>query len=511
MAGPATSISKTGILIESWGAAPIPVPWTLPTVTPAEAAQRAGRIVMAAASSAARLAVGRLCQRPGSHDIAVEASRMFEGLGSTFAKLGQIVAATPGMFGEPVSEIFRSCLDAGPALAADVVQEAIESEFGRPIDQLFSSFDPEPIGRASLAVVHRATTTQGQPVAVKVLRPGIEGTIAADLTLVMPACKFVADNTGLEMAEAFDTALQGLRQQLAEELDLRNEAATLEHQRDLLDGHGLTYLTVPATVPNLSCRRVLTMELLDGVPVDDARAIAAYGYDPKPRVEELVRYWFTSVIRDGCFHGDIHAGNLLLLRDGRLALIDWGILGRLNGPAHSFFLRVLEGALGDVTAWADMAELLEEVYGPTLTQSLGIAPDDLASLFQSTITPAFTTPFGERTMAEAISQFGPDSTLLNSGKQGPRRPVERLQALARNRRRRRTANAHGGNDSAFNHGMMLMAKQMMFFDLYGHLYLEDMSLLDDGDFYSALLAEDKGRPYGGDGAGTLREDRRTRD
>jgi hypothetical protein len=461
----------------------------LPSVSLTEVVGRAGSIAAAAAEGAGRVAGRRLCGRARPHDAVLEVSRGFERLGSTFAKLGQIVAATPGMFGEHVSEVFRSCLDAGPVVPAHVVRAAVEQDLGRRLNDMFSSFDPAPIGQASLAVVHRAVTINGRPVAVKVLRPGIEATIAADLALVMPACRFVADQTGSLIAGTLETALQGLRQQLAEELDLRNEAATLSHQGQLLEGYRPSYLTVPATFPALSGRRVLTMELLDGVPVDDAAAIAAFGFDPKPRLEELIRYWLASVIRDASFHGDIHAGNLMLLRDGRLALIDWGIVGHLDGAAHAFFRRMLEGALGDDTAWGELVALLEEIYGPVLHQSMGVTSDALPELFRTVMGPSLTTPFGELSMADAISNLGPDSPLFNPDSGPSRGPIERFQGLAKNRQLRRTMNDTGANDTSFNHGMMLLAKQMMFFDRYGHLYLEDVSLLNDRDFYVALLNE----------------------
>src|SRR5205085_3504488 len=133
--------------------------------------------------------------------------RAFESLGATYLKLGQIVASSPGMFGEAIATEFRTCLDTGSAVPFDQVRRAVENDLCRPLETMFTSFDPDPIGRASLAVVHRATTLDGCDVAVKVLRPGIEDVIATDLALMTPLFELLADQLGMEIAGSLHMAL----------------------------------------------------------------------------------------------------------------------------------------------------------------------------------------------------------------------------------------------------------------------------------------------------------------
>jgi ubiquinone biosynthesis protein len=152
-----------------------------------------------------------------------------------------------------------------------------------PLDEAFWSFSETPIGRASISVVHKATTRDGRRVAVKVLRPGIEHQVARDLDLFQPLLELVAKQTGEYAAGQLLAMFQGFRVQIGEELDLRNEARAMAHYGRLLAQVELHRVTVPEVFTELSGPRVLTMEFFDGVPVDDLTTVAGYGYDPACR------------------------------------------------------------------------------------------------------------------------------------------------------------------------------------------------------------------------------------
>jgi ubiquinone biosynthesis protein len=260
----------------------------------------------------------------------------------------------------------------------DEVRGMVELALGAPLASAFAEFEEAPIGSASIAVVHRARLHGGRRVAVKVLRPDIEAQVATDLRLMGPLFDFLAFRVGIPEAGQLVRQLDGFREQLAEELDLRNEARAMIHHRELLAHLGLSMIVVPEPLPALSGQCVLTMEYLDGIPIDDVAGIAAHGLEPRPLLEQLVRAWFITALRDGTFHGDVHAGNLLLLHDKRVGVLDWGIVGRLDAHTHQFLRRSIEGALGDESAWDDVARELLAAYGPALIESLGLDERTLA-------------------------------------------------------------------------------------------------------------------------------------
>src|SRR4029079_13417606 len=145
------------------------------------------------------------------------------------------------------------------------------------------------------------------------------------------------------------------------------------------------------------------MDFLDGVPIDDRAAIAALGLDPRPLLEELVRAWFITALRDGTFHADGHAGNILMLRDGRVGVVDWGIVGRLDAATLRFLRRTVEGGLGDESAWHDIADAFLENYGPALIDGLGLDRDGLAQFSRSIVEPMLTRPFGEVSLGKFLA------------------------------------------------------------------------------------------------------------
>jgi aarF domain-containing kinase len=412
---------------------------------------------------------------------------VYEELGGTFIKFGQIIASSPALFGDEVAEEFRACLDTGPRVRFSEIRQTIEDELGMGLREVFASIDPEPIGRASIAVVYRATLHDGRPVAVKVIRPGIEPLVAADLELMYPFFEVVARQTGDQMAGSALQLLDGFRDQIGEELDLRNEARSMVAFRALLQDVDLPLIAVPEPYPEFSGRGVLTMELFDGVPVDDLAKIEALGVDPVPLVAQVVRWFFITTVRWGAFHGDMHAGNMMLLRDGRIGVIDWGIVGRLDADTHRFFLRMLAAVLGEEDAWEDVTKHLISTYGPALQEAVGLNQGQLTLFIRSLVEPMLTKPFGQVSLASVL-QLTEAQVAKAQGVEAKQRSVRAtLRRLRYQRRVRRMADEVGGFRTSFDRGNFLLGKQLMYFERYGKLFLSDVPILNDREFLSSLL------------------------
>jgi hypothetical protein len=227
------------------------------------------------------------------------------------------------------------------------------------------------------------------------------------------------------------------------------------------------------------------MTLLDGVPIDDAAGIAALGVEPAPLVAACLRTWFVATLASGAFHGDIHAGNVLVRANGTVALLDWGIVGRLDDDMARFFRRMLEGALGDESAWPEIATHIEASYGSGIRQVLPDTDDDTFIAFvRSQIEPMLITPFGQvdlRTML--IGDGGVDGK-----RAGTRTRREAVRNWWEERRRQRILMGSEGYGGAFDRASFLLAKQLVYFERYGKQYLPDVPLIDDPAAFAELLA-----------------------
>ena len=430
--------------------------------------------------------------RTGSVDIAAFGRPLresFERVGGTFVKFGQIIASSPGLFGDELANEFRSCLDTGPVVPFDQVREVVEVELGRKLEEVFSEFDETPIGRASIAVVHRATLLDGTKVAVKVLRPGIEHLVATDLDVMQPLFDVLVRQTGAQIAGATLQQLDGLRVQIGEELDLRNEVRALQHFRELTIDAGLDKIVVPISYPEFSGRDVLTMEYLDGVPIDDLSQIESLGLNPAPVIDQLIRGFFTMTVRWGTFHGDVHAGNVMLLCDGRIGVIDWGIVGRLDPATHKFFVRLLAAVLGEEAAWRDVTDFVIANYGDELRQAVAMTDDEMALFMRSMIEPLLLRPFGEVSFADMLMTLQVRVAEANGVSWQHRSWKELLRRIRMQRRLHRLAMAGGGLMTEFDRANFLLAKQLMYFERYGRLYLQDRPILSEREFLQGLLDE----------------------
>jgi ubiquinone biosynthesis protein len=433
------------------------------------------------------VAAAKAMRRPtDSGDVGRRLRRAFDALGSTYLKFGQLIGSSPGAFGPAVADEFRGCLDTGPAVPFEAVRAAVERTTGKPLEETFATFKTEALASASIAVVHRAVLHDGREVAVKVVRPGIAEEVAIDLDVMEPLFKRLALQ-GVPIAGPLYRFLRGFRTQVAEELDLRNEARTMVHFASLVEGAGLDRIVIPEPLPELSGREVLVMSFLDGVAIDDLAAIEALGHDPAPLVQELLRCWFLTGIRFGMFHGDIHAGNLMLLRDGRIGMIDWGIVGRLDGPTHVLFRRFVEAVLGDATAWPEIMKFMSEMAPFAGGEGDDDEPREIPDEAKAEFEGLLTRPFGEVDLTGAFS--GPGNGPIGGGRraQGPRTKAERRERKARLKEMRQRVIGSGFADTGFAQANFMLFKQLLYFERYGKLYLADSALMGDREYLQHVL------------------------
>lgn len=448
------------------------------------AAQLTRRIALALGSLSRHMANARR-KGPLDRESAARAVRLtFDDLGGTFTKFGQLVASSPGIFGEEVADEFRGCLDSGPPVPFRVLRRAIEKDLGRPIDEIFAHIEREPLAAASLAVVHKATLLDGEEVAVKVLRPGIKRQLATDLATLRPIADFVGRQVAVGVAGTLPALVRGLGAQLSEEVDLQNEAQCIRWFRALIDGIGAEMIKVPEPRDELCGQRTLVMELIDGVPVDDEEAIAAMGVDPRPALKECLRAWFAGLLCLGAFHGDIHAGNLLVCPDGKMAVLDWGIVGRVDEDTAVFLRRLLEGNLGDDSAWPDVAAYIERQYGGGLAKALGLDDAGWTQFVRNYLEPMFQKPIGEVDLRQMLLGG------LDGGPKDDRKRDTKWDQLAywrEERRRMRMVMSSDGFDGGFDRATFLLGKQLIYFERYGKKYLPEVPLIDDPEAYRTLL------------------------
>jgi predicted unusual protein kinase regulating ubiquinone biosynthesis (AarF/ABC1/UbiB family) len=313
-------------------------------------------------------------------------------------------------------------------------------------------------------------------VVVKVVRPGVAGAVAADLALLRGIGPLLLRRAGDEFgARMLLPVLDALAEQLGEELDLRNEARAMELVAGLLDPVHLPDVVVPEVHADLSGDKVLTMTFLDGVPIDDPSAIEALGHDPTPRVEQIVRAWFLTLLRHGVFHGDVHAGNLLLLRDGRVGLIDWGIVGRLGADTHRAVRSMIGAALGDPVAMEELVDDMIATFGGLF--EVEVDRDLVRALVADVVGGLLTKPFGEVQLSTMLVPPTEHHAAI-TGREAPAQPsVAGLDAQA----------------ESFDRHMFLVAKQLLYFERYGKQYLSEVPLLHDEAFFWSLLEQDTAR------------------
>ncbi len=253
-----------------------------------------------------------------------------EELGPTFVKFGQILSSRRDVFDEALCEEFRKLQDEVPPFPGAEALKIVERELGRPLGEVFKTFDEKPVAAASMAQVHRATLLDGAEAAVKVQRPDITKVIEIDVAILQDVAHFL--ETHVEEIAVLNPV--GIAREFAKtielEMDFTSEARNMERFAKQFKGN--RWIRVPRVYREFSTGSVLTMEYLSGCRLDDPEQLRAQGVDPVRLAERISRLIFQQVFTHGFFHGDPHPGNATILPPGVLVLFDYGMMGTLSVP-----------------------------------------------------------------------------------------------------------------------------------------------------------------------------------
>ncbi len=318
----------------------------------------------------------------------------FETLGPTYIKLGQIISSGEGIFPPELVDQFKLLRDQVSPEPFNLVRETIESELGKDLESIFSEFDSTAIAAASIAQVHRGRLRTGEEVVVKVQRSTIGRVVRKDLAALSWFAPALVGRIPVASLANPPSLVQLFAETISEELDFRLEAANMLDIARILMETNQTSLVVPRPHPKYVTQKVLVMEKLSGFAWDDVAEMRNAGIDTSAVIRASMITLMEGALMFGIFHGDFHGGNLLVQPDGIVALLDYGITGRLSEPKRLAFLRLLMGAtindvriqvaalrdLGALPPDTDIEEVIEELglEGPPIDPTK-LTPEQLTA------------------------------------------------------------------------------------------------------------------------------------
>lgn len=319
-----------------------------------EADERAERILRTSPVTATSLVrIGRLAaltapelvpalRRRNAEAVVPVLARLSLHGGPTFVKLGQLISSMGFVLPDWVSEPFAGTRDAVPPADPAAIEQVLVSS---GITARLADWDPVPLASASVAQVHRATLADGRDVVLKVRRPGIVATVASDASWLLPALRLAESrDERLRIANLHGTVELMVRL-FAQEVDLRLEAANIVEMALVFERAGQS-IHLPTPIPGLVTRRALALEHIDGVSAASPEEVARFGHHAEELVRLAISGTLTSAMVDGVFHGDLHLGNVMVTPAG-LALIDFGIVGRLTSRQRRALLALLLAAINE--------------------------------------------------------------------------------------------------------------------------------------------------------------------
>jgi ubiquinone biosynthesis protein len=321
--------------------------------------------------------------------------KAIEKLGAKYIKLAQIISSGEGLFPTELVNEFKKCRDQVPPQSWDTVKLIVEQDLGARLEDVFTTFEQQSLAAASIAQVHRATLLTGEVVVVKVQRAQVSELVRRDLRVMAWIAPFMIGRIKVAALANPPALVELFAETIVEELDFRMEASNMIDVSMMLHDLNQEAYIVPRPHPTLVKRRVLVMERLQGFNFDDVEGMQAAGIDTEKVIKAGMISFMEGALIHGIFHGDLHGGNLFVLSDGRTALLDFGIVGRLSTKRRLAFMRLMLGATtndlhSQVSALRDLGALPTDTDIDAVIRDLG--------LDQPTIDP--TSLDGEELVAE---------------------------------------------------------------------------------------------------------------
>ncbi len=270
---------------------------------------------------------------------------MLEELGTTFVKFGQILGTRADIVGEDYASELSRLQDGMKPFPAEQAKRIIKDELGKPVDELFSSFDDRPMASASIAQVHLATLKSGKRVAVKVQRPGIEDTINEDIRIMYYLAHMAQER--IPESRKYDPVylVSEFERSILKELDFLREARNAEHLRE--DFKKDRWVYIPKIYDNLSTKRVLVMEMVEGTRLSEVAKSHSKKFDKEAIAHRLAQTFFKMVLVDGFYHADPHPGNIIIVKNGIICFLDYGRVNTISSEVAENIFRLALFAVND--------------------------------------------------------------------------------------------------------------------------------------------------------------------
>jgi ubiquinone biosynthesis protein len=297
---------------------------------------RIGRIL-------ARHRVLRVWKLEPSEQTGARIAAALQEMGPTFIKFGQAISTRSDLIGPEIAKALSQLQDRLPPFAGSIVHTILFKQFGKTVNELFAAFDDNAAAAASIAQVHFATLMDGSDVAVKVLRPGVKEAFARDIALFYWLAEWTERLRPEWRRFHIREIVELFEEMIRFELDLRFEASAAVTLRENLAGDEGFY--VPKIYWDTTAEQVLTLERIRGIPIAHVEELKEAGHDLAHLVDIAAISFFRQVFRDGFFHADLHPGNLFVLPNGDIAVVDFGIMGRLDRKSRLYLAQILHGFL----------------------------------------------------------------------------------------------------------------------------------------------------------------------